>query len=188
MSDNHPKEYYEKKPGFVVKSGTKDQILKKSIDYSVTTDNGQGFMYLEDGNYYQQCQQVSYELSGCSKSKPVPDGQPARIIRTETGNIIIEAMSGDVIIRGRNIRIESTDGNGEVTINSSKIINLKSPITNIQSTIANILGSNNVSITGQSVDTVGGIQNARGVLADLLQGFGIGRVISLLTKAQKFLR
>lgn len=187
MADNHPKEYYEKKPGYVIKSGTKDQILKQTIDFSVTTDLGQGFVYLQNGNYYQQCQQVSYEISGCSKSKPVPDGQPARIIRTESGNIIIEAMSGDVIIRGRNVRIESTDGNGEVTINAPKIINLKAPVSNVQATNTNILGSNNVSVIGQSVDTAGGIQNARGVLSDLLQGFGIGKVLSLLTKVKKFL-
>jgi len=187
MTDNHPKEYYEKKPGYVVKSGTKDQILKQTIDYSITTDNGQGFMFLQNGNYYEQCKQVSYEISGCDPNKPVPDKQPAKIIRTQTGDIIIEAMSGDVIIRGKNIRIESTDGNGEVTLNSPKIMNLKSPITNIQSTNTTILGSNNITLVAQVIELAGGIQLARGVLTDLFQGFSIGKILSVLTKVQKFL-
>ena len=48
MTEN-PKEYYEKKPGYEVKSGTVDAAGKK-IDYAVFTDNGQGFEYTQEGN------------------------------------------------------------------------------------------------------------------------------------------
>lgn len=186
MTDQ-PKEFYDKKPGFVVKSGTEEKNTKKTIDYAVITDLGQGFMYTQDGNKYDVCDQVSYDLAGCDKSKPVPDGQPAKIIRTESGNIIIEAMTGDVIIRGKNIRIESMDGNGEVTITSPKQVSVSAPISSIKGTNTVIYGSKSVDVAGQAVDTASGLIPTRGSLVDLLQGTIIGKILGVLTKFQKFL-
>lgn len=186
MTDQ-PKEFYDKKPGFVVKSGVEEKNTKKKIDYAVITDLGQGFLYTQDGNKYDTCDQVSYDLSGCDKSKPVPEGQPAKIIRTESGNIIIEAVSGDIIIRGKHIRIEATDGNGEVTINSPKQVSLSAPITSVKGTNTTIYGSKSVDIAGQAVDAASGLIPTRGSLADLLQGTFLGKVLGILQKFKKFL-
>ena len=186
MTDQ-PKEYYEKKPGFVVKSGVEEKNIKTTIDYAVITDLGQGFMYTQDGNKYDTCEQVSYDLAGCDPSKPVPTGQPAKIIRAQSGDIIIEALSGDIIIRGQHVRIESMDGNGEVTITSPKQIALNAPIQNIKGTNTTIYGANSVSISGQAVDQANGLPQTRGSLADLLQGFSLGKIFGALTKFKKFL-
>mgnify|MGYP003326360994 CR=1 FL=1 len=186
MTDQ-PKEYYEKKPGFVVKSGIEEKISKKKIDYSVITDLGQGFMYTQDGNKYDNCDQVSYELSGCDPNKPVPDGVPAKIIRTQSGDIIIEAMTGDVIIRGNHVRIEAKDGNGEVTITSPKQVAVNAPIATIKGTNTTIYGAKSVDISGQAVDQAAGLPQARGSLVDLLQGLSLGKIFGVLTKFKKFL-
>jgi hypothetical protein len=186
MTDQ-PKEFYDKKPGFVVKSGVEEKISKKVIDYAVITDIGQGFMYTQDGNKYDTCDQVAYDLSGCDKSKPIPDGQPARIIRTESGDIVIEAMSGDIIIRGKNIRIESMDGSGEVTITSPKQVAVSAPINTIKGTQTTVYGSKNVDVSGQSVDTAAGLIPTRGSLVDLLQGFSLGKIFTVFNKFKKFL-
>lgn len=182
-----PKEFYDKKPGFVVKSGVEERNIKKKIDYAVITDLGQGFMYTQDGYKYDNCDQVSYELSGCDPSKPVPEGQPARIIRTQTGDIVIEALTGDIIIRGNNVRIEAMDGNGEVTINSPKQVSLKAPITTVKGTNTVIYGSKSVDISGTSTDTGSGLPQSRGSLTDLLQGTILGKLFSVLTKFKSFL-
>jgi hypothetical protein len=186
MTDQ-PKEFYDKKPGFVVKSGVQEKTTKKTIDYAVITDLGQGFMYTQDGNKYDTCDQVSYDLSGCDKGKPVPEGQPAKIIRTESGDIIIEALSGDIIIRGKHVRIEATDGNGEVTITSPKQISISAPISSVKGTNTTIYGSKSVDVAGQAVDTASGLIPTRGSLVDLLQGTIIGKILGVLTKFQKFL-
>lgn len=186
MTDQ-PKEFYDKKPGFVIKSGTTHSATGKKIDYGVVTDLGQGFIYTQDGNKYDNCDQVSYDIAGCDKQKPIPEGQPAKIIRTESGNIIIEAMSGDIIIRGKHVRIESTDGNGEVTINSAKQVSVAAPIASIKGTNTTIYGSKSVDVAGQAVDTAAGLIPTRGSLADLLAGTFLGKILGILTKFQKFL-
>jgi hypothetical protein len=40
-----PKEYYEKKPGFVVKSGTKQELTGKTTDYAVFTAESFRLLY-----------------------------------------------------------------------------------------------------------------------------------------------
>ena len=57
-----PKEYYEKKPGFVVKSGTKQELTGKTTDYAVFTDNSQGFQFTTDGEHTQVTRKT-WELS-----------------------------------------------------------------------------------------------------------------------------
>ena len=48
-----------------------------------------------------------------------------KLIQAENGAIILDAQFGDVVIRGRNVRIEATAEDGEVTINSPKHVYLK---------------------------------------------------------------
>lgn len=179
---SQPKEYYEKKPGFTVKSGVPDSANKK-IDYSVITDNLQGFKYTEEGNKYDNCNKTSYELCG----KEVSEGEPAKIIKASNGDIIIDASAGDIILKGMNIRISAKDGVGEVTLNSAKHISLNAPITSIKGTNTNIYGSNNVSVGGQAVDLAGGMQFSTGQLTDILQGSFLGQIIKVLDKFQSFL-
>ena len=77
-----PKEYLDKKPGFVIKSGIKD-AAKNTVDFSIITDNGQGFEYRVDGVKLDHCNAQSYEVCG----RDVSAGQPAKIIRAMRGNI-----------------------------------------------------------------------------------------------------
>jgi hypothetical protein len=154
MADQ-PNEYYEKFPGgFQVASGVPgpDKVM---IDYAVATDHGQGFSYTQEGNKYDVTNQVSYDLSGCDTKNPIPSGQPSKVIRAKTGNISIEALSGDIILRAKNIRIIAEDGSGEVTIQSGKNITIKGPVANIDSTNVNVSAKNNIGLGGGSVETFG---------------------------------
>lgn len=181
MTDQ-PKEYYEKKPGFVIKSGTKD-AAGKTIDFAIHTDTGQGFEYTIDGLKLDACNKTSYEVCG----QDAKDKEPAKIIRAIKGDIIIEALTGDLVLRGMNIRIEAKDGVGEITINSVKQVSINSPIVNVKGSNVNTVASNSASIAAQAVDTVGNIQNTQAAAVDIGQSSILGKLLGILTKFRKFL-
>jgi hypothetical protein len=181
MTDQ-PKEYYEKKPGFVIKSGTKDAAGKKT-DFAIFTDNAQGFQYTADGNKLDHCNKTSYEVSGTD----CKNNEPAKVIRAKNGDIIIEALNGDIILRGMNIRIEAKDGVGEVTISSPKQIAMNSPITNVKSTNVNMVASNNFSVGAQAVDTNGNVQNTQSTGTEEAQASILGKLLSIIKKFKNFI-
>ena len=78
--------------------------------------------------------------------------EPAKIIRAKNGDIIIEAMSGEIVLRGKNIRIEAIDGKGEVTVTSTSQIALNSPIQSFKSTNSNSVSTNNLTVAGNVVE------------------------------------
>lgn len=142
--------YTDKKPGYVVKSGERD-YAGQVIDYSVTTDTNQGFQYTVGGTKYDACDGTSYEVCGFKGQDKVP----AKVLRGVKGDIIIEALDGDIILKGRNIRIVATDGSGEVTINALKNTTIKSPVANVEGTNVNISGKQSVGLGGGSTEVFG---------------------------------
>jgi hypothetical protein len=176
------KEYYEKKPGFVVKSGTKQDLTGKTIDYAVFTDHNQGFQFTTDGEHTQVTNKTSYELSGIDGT----DGVPGKLIRVKKGDIVLEALDGDIIIRGKNIRIVALDGNGEVTINSGKHFSVNAPIQNVKGSNSNTVMSNSASIGAQATDTTGNIQNSQNSGVEEAQSSILSQLLGIVKKFQKF--
>ena len=158
------KEYYEKKPGYVVKSGCLN-AAQQPIDYSVTTDAGQGFQYTLDGNKYDVCNKTSMEVCGILGQENVP----AKVIRADIGDIILEALSGEIVLRARSIRIVAQDGSGEVTINAGKNITIKGPIANIDATNLNLSGKNNVSVGAGAYESFGKVSQSEVKGTELIQ-------------------
>lgn len=155
MSEENKKIYYEKKPGFTIKSGTTD-AAGKQIDFCIFTDNGQGFEYTVEGNKFDRCDKTSYELCGSD----VQESEPAKVIRATNGNIHIEALNGEVVIKAKNIRLVAQDGSGEVTITSAKHFSVNAPVQNFKGSISNNVMSNSASTGALAVDTRGEIQNS----------------------------
>ena len=123
MADQ-PKYYFRQYPGFRFTSGV--QIKKgadkgKTTDFGVLTDNAQGYVWFRDGVSRQRTLKTSIDVCGqrCNQDEPF------KLIQAENGAIILDAQFGDVVIRGRNVRIEATAEDGEVTINSPKHVYLK---------------------------------------------------------------
>lgn len=177
-----PKEFYEKKPGFTVKSGVPDGA-GRTIDYSMFTDNSQGFHYTTDGMKFDICNSTCYELSG----EDCQEGEPARVIRTINGDIIIDAMDGDIILRGRNIRIVAYDGEGEVTINAAKQIATNAPKQTFKGTNIDTVATATAAIGGNFVETAAGISASGGVITDITQGSFLGQIMKVLQKFKKWL-
>lgn len=176
-----PKEYYDKKPGFVIKSGTKDRA-GKTTDISIITDNAQGFQYTTEGNKFDACNKTSYEVCG----KEGTAGKPSKVIRAEIGDITIEAVSGDIILKGMNIRIVAKDGSGEITLSSPKQISLDAPIQSVKGGNINVVGTNNVALAAQAVDTTGNIQNTANSGAEEGQSSLLTKVLGALKKFKDF--
>lgn len=180
MTDQ-PKEYLDKRQGYVIKSGTTDRA-GKITDLSIITDKGQGFQYRTDGVKLDHCNGQSYEECG----KDVAAGQPAKIIRAQRGNIQIEAIDGDIILIANNIRIQAKDGSGEVTINSVKQIALNSPLVNTKAGNLNAVASNSASTGAQTVDNVGNLQVTTAAATDIIQGSFLSKLMGILTKFKAF--
>lgn len=176
------KEYYEKKPGYIVKSGTVD-AAGRIIDYAMFTDNGQGFEYTMDGQYMQKCDKTSYELCGIDNQEK----EPAKIIRAKRGDIVIEAMDGDIILRGRNIRVVALDGTGEVTVVSGKHFSVNAPVQNFKGSNSNTVMSNSASIGAQATDTTGNMQNSQTSGAEDSEGSILTRLLNIAKKFEKWL-
>jgi len=183
MADTGKKEYYEKKPGFVVKSGTVQKISGKTIDYAVYTDHSQGFEFTQDGEHRQVANKTSYDLSGVEGT----DRVPAKIIRAVKGDIIIECQDGEIVLRGRNIRLEAIDGSGEVTIVSGKQISLNAPIQNLKGGVSNTVMTNSASTGALATDTTGVMQNSQSSGAEEGEGSILSKLLSLAKKFKSFL-
>lgn len=177
-----PKEYYEKKPGFTLKSGVSDGA-GRTIDYSFTTDNGQGVEYTTDGMKFDLCNKTSYELSGAD----CQEGEPAKIIRTFNGDIIIEALDGDVIIKGRNIRFVASDAKGEITMNAASQVATTAPKITVKGTNVDTVATATAAVAGNFVDSTAGVSKSDSVATDATQGSFLGGLIKAIQKFKKWL-
>lgn len=182
MTDQ-PKEYYEKKPGFVVKSGTKQEATGKTTDYAVFTDNGQGFQFTTDGEHIQVTNKTSYDLSGVDGK----DGIPGKVIRVQRGDIVIEAMDGDIILRGKNVRVVAQDGAGEVTVVSGKHFSVNAPVQSMKGGTSNTVMSNSASTGAQTTDTTGNMQNTQSSGVEQSQSSILSQLLGIVTKFKQFL-
>ena len=180
-------EYYRNYPGFRIESGVliEDGELKgKTSDISIITDEGQGFAYYKDGYYKSICNGTSYEICGFKRTT---EDDYAKILTAGSGHILIDAQDGDIILKGRNIRLSAEDGDGEITLVSAKHIYLKGAVTHIRGTNVNILGTNNLSVGGAFVETTGGVSNEGGTQTDIVQGGFFGGILKFLDKFKDFI-
>lgn len=171
-----PKQFVEKKPGFVIKSGVRDAAGKK-IDYQMVTDNAQGFEYTQDGLKHDSCRKTSTEVCGIDCTKD----EVGKAIYAEGGNIIIDARDGDIVIRGLNIRIQAMDGSGEVTITAPKQIQERAPIVNIKGSKVNMVGTNSAIVAAQTTDIRGNIAENSSSGSEDQQGGIMSKIFAFIT-------
>ena len=174
--DLFPKQYIEKHPGFVIKSGTRD-AAGKNIDYAVFTDNAQGFEYTQEGNKFDVTNKSSTEVCG----EFVGKDEVAKSIYAMGGNIVIDAKDGDIILRGLNIRIEANDGSGEVTIIAPKQIQERAPIINMKGSKINVVATSSAIIAGQTTDVRGNIAENSSSGTEDSQGGIMSKIFAFIT-------
>lgn len=163
-----------------------DNVTHKEATYewAVTTDSGSSIQLREDGNRVEVNPKTSMEVVGAK----CIDDEPAKVIYAKNGDIYLDAPAGDIIIRARNIRIVATDGSGEITMSSGKIIEFNGPIVRTKGTNVDITATNEVGVYGQTVDMAANVQVSSSSFSDITQGSFIGSILSALSNLKKFLK
>ena len=96
-------------------------------------------------------------------------------------------MDGDIILRGKNIRIVALDGAGEVTVVSGKHFSVNAPVQNVKGGVSNTVMSNSASVGAQAVDTTGNMQNSQNSGVEESQSSILSQLLGIVKKFQKFL-
>lgn len=177
------KKSVEVKQGFKVSSGVPDSD-GNVIAYRMITDEANGLTYYKDGNLRSATSGTSLEVCG---EKITDDATPGKVIYSKNGNIHLEAVNGDIIIKAKNIRFVAQDGSGEITFTSAKHFQVNAPICKINGTNTTVTGSSSVSIVGTSVESSAQISNTSTSTTDITQGTLLGQLTSGLKKLKKFL-
>ena len=156
------------------------------LPFSLITDDNSGIIFTSEGNSFFTTDNTSTEVVG--KNIPPDSDIPAKIIRAINGDIVLDANQGDIVLRGLNIRIESIDGlGGEITMNSSKTIQMNAPNMKLQSEgKVSITAANSLSVVGGSKESHGEITNEHTTGTDLLQSSFFGGILSALKKFKEF--
>lgn len=153
--------------------------------FSLLTDNNSGLEFFENGNSIFITDKTSTEVVG-RKIAPASD-IPAKMIYALNGDIVLDARQGDIVLRGLNIRIEGTDGlGGEVTINSSKIVQIGAPTTNIQGDNLTVSTSSRVSLGSGTVETHAEVSNEATAGSDFIRSSFFGKILSAIKRFNKF--
>lgn len=180
------KEYFANYPGFRIESGVvipEGSLKGKEVDLDCITDQGQGWAYFKDGYFKSICHGTNYEV--CGMRNEVNDY--SKILTAASGHIMIDAQDGDIILKGRNVRITAEDGQGEISLVSGKHVYIKGAVTHIRGTNINILSTNNLSLAATFVESQGAVGNEAGTQTDLFQGSFLGQIFKWMEKFKDFL-
>jgi len=165
------------------------------VNHSLICQNGDGEIYAESGRNVKTVSEASIEVVGTELSPNADAGQPhipAKWIRAEKGDVLIEAPNGTLYLSARNIVVAASgpetenSSNGNIDIIASNDINLdskdtiKMDATNVYmnaSLAMDICGKSFLSITGGM--TIGGsgvdsksILSVSGTIINSLTGLG----------------
>lgn len=152
-------------------------------DYAITTDDGHMLQMRETGDRVDFSPKSSEEYVG----EKCQEGEIAKLIYAKNGNIYLDAPSGDIVLRAKNVRIVAQDGNGEVTIRSGKIVEFSGPIVRTKGTDVTVTATKSVDIMGSTVDSTASVAVTSSSLSDITQGSFVGAILSGLTKLKQFL-
>ncbi len=169
------KEYFrESRPGYEIVSNAFDESHGQT-EYCMTTDTAQGLHFYKRGHGKLHSNRSMEIISGeTAKQANLGVG-----IRAKHGAVFIDAADGDLILRGRNIKIMTNNNSeGQIVLNAAKIIDFKAPKLNLDASYIDIKATSDLNlIAGQLV----GYSHATDM------EFGSGDTVSLLPSLEQFL-
>lgn len=154
--------------------------------FSLLTEDNTGIQFFRNGDSLFITDKTSTEVVG--KNIPPNSDIPAKIIHAVNGDIVLDAKQGDIVLRGLNIRIEGIDGlGGEVTINSSKTVQIGAPNVKVQSDgNVNMTAASSFSAAGGSLMSHGEYTNETTAGTDILQASFFGKILSAIKRFKDF--
>ena len=133
------KEWWQQGFGYRVQAGT--EIGGKKCSYSVITDEATGFTYYQDGDKSDIVLKSSVEVCGVIAQEKVP----AKVIEAKNGDIEFLAPNGQITLKAKSIRIMGEAGDGEVTIQAGKVVEMDAPASRVKGTNIDITATNSAS-------------------------------------------
>lgn len=155
------------------------------IDFSLITDANSGIMFTKNGNSFFTTDLTSTEVVGSN----VEPGQsiPAKITRAMNGDIVLDAENGDIVLKGNNVKIHAVDAlGGQIIIDSSKIIQMNSPIANYQGDKFNVAATNSIDLGGGSAAVHGEYSQENTTGTDEIKASFFGKILSAIKKFKNF--
>lgn len=154
----------------------------------ITTDCGGGLVFASNGNSIFTTYNSSIECVGLklkpSGSSPPP---PAKIIHAWNGDIVLDAKQGDIVLRGKNIKIVATDSTGgQIVMDSSKLFNVSAPVTKISGDYCTISGSADISTMAGTGSNHGEIIQESSSGTSATKSSLLGRILAIIEKVKKF--
>ena len=121
---NLAEEYFAmRRPKFNIESGFQTQG-HDTAEFCVSTDSGQGMHFYEPGN----CKVLSNKSVEIYSGRMQSDDEAMTIVLdAKNGCIKITAPNGDLILQGRNVKIEALDADGDISLNSKKTVTVDAP-------------------------------------------------------------
>lgn len=133
-----------RRPGFNIESNCITQAHGVA-ELSITTDENQGIQFYKKGNA-KVLANKSIELVAGKQQKD--QNAFAITLDAQTGNILISAPDGDLVLQGANVKLMATDADGDVFINSKKTISVDSPEVGLTGTKVNLNATSDMNVSG----------------------------------------
>ena len=169
------KEYFrESRPGYEILSNAMTQAHGQS-EYMMTTDTEQCLHFYKRGH----CKLGSNRSLEIISGEDAKQGNLGVGIRAQHGAVFIDAADGDLILRGRNVKIMTANNDeGQIVMRAAKIIDFKAPKLNLDASYIDIKATGDLNlIAGQ----ITGYSNSTDI------EFASGDTASLLPSLEQFL-
>lgn len=131
------------RPGFEIVSNY--ESLGHGVgEFALTTDSAQGVQWLKQGN----CKLLANKSMELVSGEDTTSDALAIGIHADNGVIYLRALNGDLILEGNNVKINTNDGDGTVSINGKKQVYINSPSFKVDSTNTEFVAKMDLSFLG----------------------------------------
>ena len=140
-----------KRPGFNIESNCMTQA-HGIAEFIIATDENQGIQFYKKGNAKVLANKTIEVVAG-APGKQLDDNKAFAItLDARSGNILISALDGDLILEGGNVKIRATDADGDVSIQSGKTAVIEAPEVDMKGTKVNVDAKQSCNIQGGSCE------------------------------------
>lgn len=155
------------------------------VCFSLLTDKIQGIKFKKNGDAEFTTPGTSKEVVGCVGG--YADNVPSKIIRAENGDIVLDAINGNIVLKGKNIKIDAKDAlGGQITLDSSRAVSVSASLINAQGDKITIAGANSASVVGGSTEVHAQISNESTTATDVLKSGFLGQILTAIEKFSEF--
>jgi len=184
--EEYAKDYFAmRRPGFNIESGCISQD-HGIAEFCVVTDENQGIEFFKKGNAKMLANKSIEIVAG----KKQADGNAFAItLDAKTGNILISAPDGDLILEGANVKIRAKDADGDVFIDSPKTLTCNAPEVSVKGTKVDLTSTSDMHIQGGSIEqhSQSGDVNMSSGQDPILSPTLLGKILNNLERINKML-